>query len=80
MRVANFQLIVRQLYKMGPDEIIRRCILENEQPMILNEVLRGFAGFHYVGKSTMYKILQAGLWWPTLHADAREYYRNCDIC
>jgi hypothetical protein len=30
VRVAYFSLIVGQLYKMGPDEILRRCVMESE--------------------------------------------------
>jgi len=30
VRVADFSLIVGQLYKMGPDEILRRCVMEIE--------------------------------------------------
>jgi hypothetical protein len=28
VRAANFSLIASQLYKMGPDEILRRCMME----------------------------------------------------
>ena len=55
---------------MGPDEILYRCILEHERPMILNEVHVGVVGHHYAGKDTLQKILQEGLWCPTMHADA----------
>jgi hypothetical protein len=30
VRVADFSLIVGQLYKMGPDEILRRFVMEEE--------------------------------------------------
>ena len=80
VQATNFQLIAGQLYKMGPDEILCHCVLEHEWPMTLNEVHAGVAGGHYAGKAILRKILQAGLWWPTVHADAREYCRNCDIC
>jgi hypothetical protein len=77
---ADFQLIVGQLYKMGPDEILRRCVMEAEIPLILAEAHEGIAGGHYAGKETMQKVLRAGLWWPTLHKDAKEYYRACNVC
>jgi hypothetical protein len=32
---VNFSLIAGQLYKMGPDEILRRCVMETERPLIL---------------------------------------------
>ena len=80
VRAADFTLIAGQLYKMGPDEILHRCILEHEKPLILAEAHSRAAGGHYAGKATVQKILTAGLWWPTLHKDAREYYHSCDIC
>jgi transposase InsO family protein len=65
---------------MGPDEILRRCVVEAERPLILAEAHEGIVGGHYAGKTTTRKILKAGLWWPTLHKDAKEYYRACDVC
>lgn len=26
------------------------------------------------------KILTARLWWPTVHKDAKEFCRSCDVC
>jgi hypothetical protein len=37
VRAANFQLITGQLYKMGPDEILRRCVMEAKIPLIQSE-------------------------------------------
>ena len=65
---------------MGPDEILGRCFLEHEKPLILAEAHYGAAGGHYAEKSIAQKILTAGLWWPTIHKDAREYFHSCDIC
>jgi hypothetical protein len=65
---------------MGPDEILRRCIMEAEIPLILAEAHEGIAGGHYVGKATTQKVLRAALSWPTLHKDAKEYYIACDVC
>jgi hypothetical protein len=32
---TDFSLISVHLYKMGPDEILRICVMEEERPMIL---------------------------------------------
>jgi transposase InsO family protein len=32
------------------------------------------------GRLLVQKILCAGLWWPTVHKDAKEYCQNCDVC
>jgi hypothetical protein len=77
---TDFSLIVGQLYKMGPDKILRRCVMEAEWPLILVESLEGIVEGHYVRKSIAQKVLRAGLWWPTLHKDAKEYYKVCDVC
>jgi hypothetical protein len=39
--VADFSLIAGQLYKMGPDEILRRCVMEAERPLILTKPHEG---------------------------------------
>jgi hypothetical protein len=28
----------------------------------------------------MQKVLRVVLWWPTLHKDAKDYSRACDVC
>jgi hypothetical protein len=55
VRTAYFSFIVGQLYNMGPDEIVRRCVMEIERPLILAESHEGIAGGHYEGKSTVQK-------------------------
>jgi hypothetical protein len=55
---ANFSLIVGHLYKMGPDEILRRCVTEAKRPLILAESHEGIAGGHSVGKATGQKVLR----------------------
>jgi hypothetical protein len=62
VHATDFSLIVGQLYKMGPDEILMRCVMETEQPWILTEAHEGIAGGHYAGKVTTHKVLRAGLW------------------
>ena len=47
--------------------------------MILSEAHAGVARGNYAGKVIVRKILQAGLWCPTMHADARDYCHSCDI-
>ena len=73
-------LIMGQLYKLGPDEILHRCVSDHERKWVMDEVHAGVSGGHYAGKETMCNILQARLWWPTVHMDTRKYYCDCDKC
>jgi transposase InsO family protein len=76
---THYQLIAGHLYKMGPDKILRRYVLKSERPRILAESHEGITGGHYAGKSTTQKVLRAGLWWPTIHKDSKEYCQRCNV-
>ena len=59
---------------------MRRCLVDHEKAAVLEEAHGGFAGGHYAGKATTQNILRAGLWWPTMHKDAKEFCQACDVC
>ena len=59
---------------------MRRCVREDEFILILDEAHSGIAGGHFAAETTARKVLQAGLWWPTLFNDAVEFVKRCDPC
>ena len=77
---APYQLIAGQLYRQGKDGVMRRCVREDEFILILDEAHSGIAGGHFTVEATARKVLQAGLWWPTLFGDAVEFVKRCDPC
>lgn len=50
VKAVDFTIIVGQLYKFGPDEVLRRYVLTHELPLILQEAHAGIAGGHYSRK------------------------------
>lgn len=54
--------------------------MEEEISGVLKEAHDGLAGGHMGPDATTRKVLLAGLWWPTLHTDAREWVIGCDTC
>jgi hypothetical protein len=52
VRVENYQLIADHLYKRGTDNILRRCVMDHEKPIILVESHEGIVGVNCVGKAT----------------------------
>ncbi|KAK8652395.1 hypothetical protein V6N13_061413 [Hibiscus sabdariffa] len=68
------------LFKQCADQIIRRCIPEDEQQQILEQCHSAPYGGHFGGNRTAAKVLQSGLYWPTLHRDAQLFYQQCDRC
>eukprot|EP00253_Pinus_taeda_P029944 PITA_29944 len=77
---ASFTWIGGNLFKLGPDQILRHCVSEEEVFDILLTCHDGPCGGHFAAKRTAFKILQAGYYWPTLHQDVRRYISQCDRC
>ena len=80
MKAAPYSLINGFLYKMGLNDILRRCVLEHERDQIMHESLYGTAGGHFQADTTAKKIQQSGLWWPTLHRDCKNFVSRSDRC
>ncbi|CAA7021231.1 unnamed protein product [Microthlaspi erraticum] len=68
------------LYKRGPDSIYRRCIAEEDVQGVLEHCHGSVYGGHFATFKTATKVLQSGLWWPTLFKDAADYIAKCDPC
>ncbi|KAL4272007.1 hypothetical protein GQ457_13G015500 [Hibiscus cannabinus] len=68
------------LFKQCADQIIRRCIPEKEQQMILEQCHSAPYGGHFGRNKTTTKVLQSGFYWPTLHRDAQLFCQQCDRC
>src|SRR5437879_6470564 len=43
------------------------------------ECHRVIAGGHVGEKPIARKVLQTGLWWPTVHADINYFVKKCDV-
>eukprot|EP00253_Pinus_taeda_P029982 PITA_29982 len=77
---APFTWMGGNLFKLGPDQILRRCVREEEVFDILLTCHDGPCGGHFAAKRTTFKILQAGYCWSTLHQDVRRYMSQYDRC
>lgn len=64
---------------MGNDVILKVSIKDHERNDILWECHHGVAGGHYGGKAKTHKILQVGLWWPTVFKYGKEYVKSCAV-
>ena len=73
-------MIAGLLYKLGLDKVLQRYVLDHERSMILVEAHTGIIGRLYSGNPTTQKVLIAGLSWPTLYKDVKEFCRSCNVC
>ena len=77
---SKYSWISNELFKTGPDLVIRRCVREDEMPDILKACHDEPCGRHFADKRTAYKILSLGYCWPSLFKDAKQYVKRCDSC
>ncbi|XP_062075775.1 uncharacterized protein LOC133779893 [Humulus lupulus] len=68
------------LYKHCADQIIHRCVPEDEMISILNHYHTLHCGGHFGATRTATKVLQCGFFWPTLFKDANTFVKYCDRC
>ena len=74
----SFEVCLGELYYRNAADVLLRCVLPNDQMAVIQEAHSGVAGGHFAGPLTAKKIIQSGLWWPTLHADVHNFVWNCD--
>ena len=79
-QVKSFRWDEPYLVKLGPDNVLRRCIPDDEIESILNHCHNSPYGGHFQGDRTAAKVLQSGFYWPSLFKDAHEFVKRCDRC
>ncbi|WP_208972767.1 hypothetical protein, partial [Escherichia coli] len=52
LRSRPFLIIAGALYRRGADQIIRRCVPDEEQKVVLQEAHFGISGGHFFGEIT----------------------------
>ena len=68
------------LFKYCPDQLMRRCVPNDDQIGILTFCHSKACGGHFSTRKTTDKILQAGFYWPTLFKDCFEFCKTCARC
>ena len=68
------------LFHLGYDQIIRRCVSEEDQGDILAICHSSMCRGHFAARKTAYKILQRLFYWPSIFTDAHHFYTECLQC
>jgi len=77
-KVKPFILKEGIMYRMGQDNIMRRCLTTSEAHIILKELLEGVAKGHFAADIITKKTFHVGYWWPTLFKDTHDFCRSYD--
>ena len=73
-----FSWIDNLLFYIGLDQVMRRCVREDETYGILHACHNEPCAGNFAAKRTTFKILTTSYYWLTLHKDAVNYIRKCD--
>nr|XP_016501176.1 PREDICTED: uncharacterized protein LOC107819568 [Nicotiana tabacum] len=68
------------LYRLCADQLVQRCVPEEEMNAILHSGHTSPYGGHHGGDMTAQKVLQSGFYWPKLFRDAHAFVKMCDRC
>ena len=68
------------LFKYCPDQLMRRCVPNEDQIGVLTFCHSEACGGHFSTRKTADKILQAGFYWPTLFKECFEFCKTCARC
>ena len=68
------------LFKYCPDQLMRRCVPNDDQIGVLTFYYSEACGGHLSARKIADKILQASFHWPTLFKDCFEYCKTCARC
>ena len=68
------------LFKYCPDQLMRRCVSNDDQIGVLTFYHSEAYGGHFFARKNADKILQAGFYWPTLFKDYFDFCKTCVRC
>ncbi|GJX00935.1 reverse transcriptase domain-containing protein [Tanacetum coccineum] len=68
------------LFRIGVDQVIRRCVYGQEAVDILTACHNGPTGGQCGANYTTKKVFNSGFYWLTIYRDAHDLVTQCDAC
>jgi hypothetical protein len=80
LKLKSIKLCINDkiLFWRDPSGILLRCLNKEESVQTMTELHRSECGGHHYWKTTAYKILRAGYYWPCLFTDVYNFVKTCD--
>jgi hypothetical protein len=81
VRLAKrYTMVEGGLYRPGANDILMRCITQEEGRELLTEIHGGECGSHSSSCTLVGKAFWHGFYWPTALQDAVELVKSCEAC
>ncbi|GJT45402.1 reverse transcriptase domain-containing protein [Tanacetum coccineum] len=79
-QVKNYFWDEPYVFKLCPDNVMRRCIVGNEILEILAHCHSGPTRGHHSASITGRKVYESGFFWPSIFKYVKDYVMICDTC
>ena len=80
VEICNFFYDDPYLFKYCPNQIIRRCVPDNEIFSVISFFHNEACGCHFSLRKNVGKILQCGFYWPNMFKDTHHFCKSCESC
>jgi hypothetical protein len=81
VRLAKHYAVVEgDIYRRGANDILMRCITQEEGHELLTEIHGGECGSHSSSRMLVGKVFRHGFYWPTALQDAADMVKSCKAC
>jgi hypothetical protein len=81
VRLAKrYTMVEGGLYRRGANDILMRCITQEEGRELLMEIHGGECGSHSSSRTLVGKAFRHGFYWPSALQDAAELVKSCEAC
>ena len=80
LKSTNYYLVDQILYWKDPLGVLLRCLDPQEAQKIMFDFHDNLCGGHHYWRTTAYKILRAGYFWPNFFTDVCDKIRACAKC
>jgi hypothetical protein len=81
VRLAKrYTMVEGGLYRHGANDILMRCITQEEGRELLTEIHGGECGSHSSSRTLVGKAFRHGFYWPTALQDVAELVKSYEAC
>ncbi|XP_076950756.1 uncharacterized protein LOC143623815 [Bidens hawaiensis] len=68
------------LFRIGADQLVRRCVDVEERWRILSHCHEGPTRGHHGVVLTAKKVFDSGFYWPSIFKDVHAFVKSCERC
>ncbi|GJX42628.1 reverse transcriptase domain-containing protein [Tanacetum coccineum] len=79
-QVKNYFWDEPYVFRLCPDNVMRRCVAENEILEIVAHCHSRPTRGHHSASITGRKVYESGFFWPSIFKDTKDYVMRCDAC